>query len=141
MSTVDAAPGAPAVGSISPHAAPTGAHCVGHTDSATDAALDAYVAAFRAGRSILVRPKADFEGLTQVVACVETLAGAPVFVTDLESTPAPAGGSASAPEQALFAYHTSGSTGSPKCVIYRHEQVVSHARAVTAALDLNTDTL
>lgn len=113
-------------------------HGVSHTDPATAAALDAYVDAFRAGRSILVRPKADFDGLTEVVRSVERLAAARVFVTDLESAPDD-GNTAEAAEaagRAVFAYHTSGSTGSPKCVIYRHDQVLSHARAVTEALGL-----
>lgn len=110
-------------------------HCVSHANSATAAALDAYADAFRAGRSILVRPKAAFDGLTEVVRSVEKLAGARLFVTDLES--APSGDHTDvAGDEPVFAYHTSGSTGSPKCVIYRHDQVISQAQAVAEALGL-----
>lgn len=116
-------------------------HCVRHTDPAIAAALDAYVEAFRAGHSILVRPKADFDGLAQVVESVEQLAGATVFVTDLEGSPGHRNAAAGSTDldRAVFAYHTSGSTGSPKCVIYRHDQVISHAGAVTQALGLGED--
>lgn len=114
--------------------------CVRHTDQTVQPAFDAYAAALDAGTSILVRPQSAFEGLDRVVDTVSRLAGAPVLVTDLGAmwscveapTPPPS-------PQAVLAYHTSGSTGSPKCVVYRHEQVHSHARAVIDGLSLNDE--
>lgn len=113
---------------------------VRHTDPATTAAFDAYVAALDRGASILVRPQAAFDGLDRVIDAVGGLATGPLLVTDLESSvstfrpPEPAGSGGP-----VLAYHTSGSTGSPKCVVYQHEQVHSHAQAVIDAVRLDEE--
>ncbi len=124
---------------------------VQHTDPAVGPALTRYIDAFHAGASILVRPKAAFDGLDAVVAAVRGLAPGSLLVTDLEEitddhaavVPTEADPPASATEPAwsepLLAYHTSGSTGSPKCVIYRRSQVLSHARAVSEVLELGEE--
>ena len=114
-------------------------HCLGHTDPAVVPALDAFVEAFGAGESILVRPQAAYDGLERVAAQVAALAPGPLHVTDLQAAVATVPGGQTPWDQPLFAYHTSGSTGSPKCVIYRREQVLSHARAVREVLALGDE--
>lgn len=114
-------------------------HCVRDLNAASAPALDSYVAAFRAGGSILVRPKAEFPGLTQVIESVGRLAVGSVLVTDLEGPPHEQPAASGTSDESVFAYHTSGSTGSPKCVIYRRAQVISHAQAVIDALGLGEE--
>lgn len=122
---------------------------VRHTDPATTGALTTYLRALGEGRSIVVRPRAAFEGLKRVTATLTALAPDPLLVTDLHEnadlhsvTDPPSDSAAVLPDpepEAVFAYHTSGSTGSPKCVVYRREQVLSHAQAVSDVLELGRE--
>lgn len=97
--------------------------------------------------SVLVRPQTPFEGLQRVVEAVATLAPGPLLVTDLaghEEEFPPTVREARAEHghrlsEPVFAFHTSGSTGLPKCVIYRRSEVLAHARVVAEMLDLNAE--
>ena len=117
-----------------------------HAEPSATEALSVFFAALDAGESVLIRPKLAFDGLDRVIHLLTRRASGRLLVTDLEST----GDVVASPDaswadsfgpthEPLLAYHTSGSTGSPKCVIYRHEQVRSHAAAVADALHLDVD--
>lgn len=118
---------------------------VRHADPTIRRKVDEFASALTRGDSILVRPKADYDGIDRVVATISGAAAAAtgrLLVTDLESEELtqtiesvehPESSAGSTP---LFAFHTSGSTGSPKCVIYERPQVISHADAVIATLGL-----
>ncbi len=123
---------------------------VRHEDATVQAHIDAYVAATGRGESMLVRPLETFDGLERVAAAVAAASPAPLLVTDLAATSrtrTDVGGgglsdsdSDSEPsDEPLLAYPTSGSTGSPKCVVYRRSAVLEHARTVADVLGLTTD--
>lgn len=125
--------------------------CVRHVDPEVSASYAAYTEALDRGASILVRPQEGFEGLDRVVDTVARMAAGPLLVTDLErsghvvaqeretSVREAATPGSDRVGEALLAFHTSGSTGSPKCVVYRHEEVRSHARAVVDGLSLDDE--
>ena len=117
-----------------------------HTDLSVTQAMSVFFAALDAGESVLIRPKAAFDGLDRVIETLSRRVSGRLFVTDLESigdmveSPYDSGTDSNDPTHEPFlAYHTSGSTGSPKCVVYRHDQVRSHATAVVNALRLDLD--
>lgn len=103
--------------------------------------LEAYARVVAAGDSVIVRPREGFDGLDRVVEQVRGLSVPPVWVTDLDGPPtrfdAEPGPDAST--EPLLAFHSSGSTGSPKCVVYRRGTVTAHARAIADALGLRSD--
>ena len=100
-----------------------------HTDLSVTQAMSVFFAALDAGESVLIRPRAAFDGLDRVIEALSRRASGRLFVTDLESigdmveNPYGSGTDSNDPTHEPFlAYHTSGSTGSPKCVVYRHDQ-------------------
>lgn len=106
--------------------------------------LPIYTAVVAAGHSVLVRPATAYEGLDQVIAQVAEMSDRPTLVTDLDTVadlvpagrPFEAGGDGAG---ALTAFHTSGSTGSPKCVIYKRSTVNRHARTIAQVLGLTSE--
>ena len=105
-------------------------------------ALDDVLAARARGQSVVLRPETAYDGLDLVLQQLSAVSAGPVHVTDLLGATATQVGesvAAGTPRsaQALLAYHTSGSTGSPKCVVYQDGRVESHAAAVAAALGLD----
>lgn len=103
--------------------------------------IDQYLRAVSGGVSALVRPVQTFDGLDRVVDVVASLTSTPLLVTDLTGggvRHAPTGGP-EALDEPLLAFHTSGSTGSPKCAIYRRSAVTAHARAIAHSLGLDAD--
>ena len=110
-----------------------------HGDPIVAASLDRYRTAYETGSSIVVRPVESYEGIERVVCTLTDLAAGSCLVTDLhhlvEEIPGTSAGKGSG--TCLFAFHTSGSTGSPKCVVYRRETVTAHARTIARSLSLH----
>lgn len=100
-----------------------------------------YLEALVAGESVVVRPTQPHAGLGAVVEWARRLSHRPVLVTDMDSEAIRVDPSRllDALDEPLLAFHTSGSTGSPKCVVYRRSTVVAHARAIAQSLGLVAD--
>lgn len=111
---------------------------VRHTDGGVSAALSQYTRAYTNGRSVLIRPMETYDGWSRVVAAVAARSGSPVFVTDLAGVQDTLCGEADGLGQPLYAFHTSGSTGSPSAVVYAKSVVRRHARAIAESLRLHT---
>ncbi|MBK9099977.1 MAG: acyl--CoA ligase [Austwickia sp.] len=114
-----------------------------HEVAGAAVALDDVLAARARGQSVVLRAEAAYDGLDLVLQQLSAVSPGPVHVTDLLGATATQVGesvAAGTPRsaQALLAYHTSGSTGSPKCVVYQDGRVESHAAAVAAALGLDS---
>ncbi len=122
---------------------------VGHVDPTSDRLLTEAVATLDAGGSVVVRPRAGYDGLDHALARIRSISAVPVLVTDLESgsswldpagpgTSGEPGGPAAAAttDGPVVAFHTSGSTGRPKCVVYRRETILRHADTIAATLGL-----
>lgn len=119
-----------------------------HHDPRAAEALAHYAGAYFDDDSILVRPIEAYEGIERAVDTVARLAGGNLLVTGIAGS---ANASVAAPTDAadpadatdshepVFAFHTSGSTGSPSCVIYRKSTTRAHARAIAEALQLTAD--
>lgn len=134
---------------VPPHGVPgegfnAPASTVGHVDPDIEAGIARYAAWWAGNGSVLVRPRLAFPGLERAVETVAQQASGPLLVTDLASpghvvsvgsTAARLAGDAHA--QSITAFHTSGSTGSPTCVIYRSLHISHHALSVAAALELD----
>lgn len=118
-----------------------------HHDRTAAEALAHYADAYAADESILVRPVESYDGIELAARAVAALAGGSLLVTDLagEHSHAAAGNDdhlaerTTGPADPLLAFHTSGSTGSPSCVIYRKETARAHARAIAASLGLTPE--
>lgn len=135
---------------------------VTHTDPSVSTALQRYAERYRDDVSVLVRPTQAYDGLNRVVTLLSRGAGADVLVTDLAGNDSFHRGSHAEnpptdiphsenpqPDLAsvhpgpmtwdgpLLAFHTSGSTGSPSCVVYRKETARAHARAIAASLNFD----
>lgn len=110
---------------------------VRHTDGGVSIALDQYTRAYTNGRSVLVRPMETYDGWTRVLAAVTARSGPPVFVTDLAGRQDTVCGEADGLAAPLYAFHTSGSTGSPSAVVYAKSVVARHARAIAESLRLD----
>lgn len=124
-----------------------------HHDLRAVEALARYAAAYFADQSIFVRPVEAYDGIARALDTVTAFTGE-LFVTDLSGTAGYAtsdtvSGDDAADKstdkstdndaenaQPVFAFHTSGSTGSPSCVIYRKSVTRAHARAIAEALEL-----
>ncbi|MDO5629622.1 MAG: AMP-binding protein [Mobilicoccus sp.] len=108
----------------------------------THVGLVAYRRLIAQGGSALIRPTTAYDGLNATVGLVSALSNRPLTVTDLGDhvDVLPPHDASAAPEPVL-AFHTSGSTGSPKCVVYRRTTVTRHARAIADALHLGADDL
>lgn len=119
---------------------------VRHTETEVSMALSNYAREFTAGGSVLVRPIEAYEGLERVMDCLREQSRNPLFVTDLSSHQqrldsvvgsTGEGEQALPPLESLVAFHTSGSTGSPSCVVYKKETLIEHARVIASSLDLS----
>ena len=110
-----------------------------HHDQSASEALVRYAEAYFGDRSIFVRPIEPYEGLESATARVAGLAGDDLLVTDLAGSDSTmsAERSADTDHEALLVFHTSGSTGSPSCVIYTKQTARAHARAIASALELD----
>lgn len=115
-----------------------------HHDPRAVEALARYAAAYFADESIFVRPVEAYDGIDRALDTVAGFTGE-LFVTDLAGTAEHAtsrtvsgDGRSDHDAQPVFAFHTSGSTGSPSCVIYRKSVSRAHARAIAEALELTS---
>lgn len=112
--------------------------------------MAAYLSAVRGGESVLVRPRAGYPGLEKTVGLVAGLAPGVLTVTDVadlletvEPGEVPPGPGAAPShrtgddEAGVVGYHSSGSTGLPKCVVYRGATVRAHARLIASSLGLD----
>ncbi len=118
-----------------------------HVSHAAAQALAQYAESYTSPDSILVRPIEAYEGIERTVDQVAALAGGSLVVTDLAGparravVPARTGESYIDTNEGggepLLAFHTSGSTGSPSCVIYRKSTARAHARAIARSLQLD----
>lgn len=114
-------------------------------DEAADRELKRYAEHLANMRSIIVRPVADYEGIEDTTASVTALAPDPVWVSDLASPVDRMENHCSRSslpdhercDEPLVAFHTSGSTGAPKCVVYRRSHVDAHAGVVARSLELD----
>lgn len=115
-----------------------------HHDPRAVEALARYAAAYFADESIFVRPVEAYDGIDRALDTVAGFTGE-LFVTDLAgaaehatSRTVSGDGRSDHDAQPVFAFHTSGSTGSPSCVIYRKSVSRAHARAIAEALELTS---
>lgn len=109
-----------------------------HQDALAQQGIDEYLAAVSDGKSVLVRPQESLAWLDRIAARFRSLSNRPTLITDLAGMSVlmdPESGSAR--DEAILGFHTSGSTGSPKCVIYERKTVNRHAAAIASALNLN----
>lgn len=110
------------------------ADVVTHSDARVSQVVSAYLAELSRGTSVLVRPVHSYDGMDGVVESLRSVASERLYVTDLHSVrltvPGRPGG------HHLVAFHSSGSTGSPKCVVYQRSTVIAHAHAIADALAL-----
>lgn len=113
-----------------------------HHDRRAAEALAHYTAAYFAEESIFVRPMEAYEGIDRAVETVSGLTGGALLVTDIaggvdeQRDCSSKTGQQNGQHEPVFAFHTSGSTGSPSCVIYRKTITREHARAIAEALEL-----
>ncbi len=112
---------------------------VHHRDPAADRALGDLLDALAASHSALVVPRQAYPGLERVVELVAGRSATPVLVTDLGGTSRRVDGSGSACSAVgpVLGFHTSGSTGHPKCVLYEQSTVAGHADMVAGTLRLD----
>lgn len=110
--------------------------------SARASALSAYIEAVCRGDTIIIRPSRPHDGFAAAAALVAGLSTRPFLITDLvaatEQRPGVVAGT-DAIDEPLLAFSTSGSTGAPKCVVYRRSVVTSHAQVIARALGLLDD--
>ncbi|MDO5711803.1 MAG: AMP-binding protein [Micrococcales bacterium] len=106
-------------------------------------ALGDYLDAVERGDTVVVRPPGPHDGLAAAADLVCGLSSRPTFVTDLagrtDQRASCAVTGTEAVAEPLLAFPTSGSTGNPKCVVYRRSTITAHARAICAALGLVDD--
>lgn len=113
---------------------------LGGAPTSPPAGMAAYLEALGEHSSVLVRPRNGYPGFADALAQAAELAGGRLVVTDLESdvTVVDSGRDVPASEP-ILGYHSSGSTGLPKCVVYRHDVVRDHARLIASSLALTAD--
>lgn len=104
--------------------------------SAPPAGMAAYLDALDRGQSVLVRPRSAYAGFPDALARVAGLVAGRLLVTDLAEAATDAPGQAGGAAPAVVAYHTSGTTGLPKCVVYRQRTVREHALLIADSLGL-----
>lgn len=107
-----------------------------HRNSESQRAIIEYCAAVEGGRNILICPERAYPGMDRVAALLASLTTGGALATDLRSRPLEPS-AAHAADAPLLGYHTSGSTGQPKVVIYRRETVTAHARVIARTLRLD----
>lgn len=97
--------------------------------------VDHAISAFHAGRSLLLRPRKSYDGLSRTLEFTAAMAGDHIVVSDghTQVTMEGHGG------EHLLAFHTAGSTGTPKCVIYSADVACAHARAIDRSLGLSAE--
>lgn len=110
-----------------------------HLDSRAQKFIQEYLSSVEAGMSVLVRPQEAQKGFERVMAAFCALSTRATLVTDLGATShvLDAADSETAVDEPIFGFHTSGSTGQPKCVIYERSTVDSHAATIASTLRLS----
>ncbi len=97
---------------------------------------------FSQGASTLIRPRLPYDDFSCVTSAVAAMTPEALLVTDLEDQSESCSGLGATSEGqpsngAILAFHTSGSTGAPKCVIYGRAEAGSHAAVVAEVLELD----
>jgi acyl-coenzyme A synthetase/AMP-(fatty) acid ligase len=106
-----------------------------HPDPVVRDALREHVGRWAEGWSVLVSPPTAYDGLARVRDHVVASSAAPVLVTGLDGRREEHAGEGDG--EPVLGFHTSGSTGSPKCVVYAATTNRAHAEMVARSLALD----
>lgn len=109
---------------------------LGNDDSA--AVAERALSLFHRGRSLLVHPRDQYPDLATTVAQVRRLTARDLVVTDLDRRLDVIEGAGARGAHQIYAFHTSGSTGWPKCIVYDAATACQHAEAIGDRLELFT---